>query len=329
VVDLEVASVRAIYDDGKHNAFTDMCRFHGRLYLTFRSCPDSHMLHTSSRILVMSSLDGNDWSLVASFGVPDRDVRDPHLLVFRDRLHVYSGAWLVHTDDHERDIDEMTGHCIHTVDGAHWSEPVQLNGTDGHYIWRAATNGERAYLCARRKRVAGEPTQHGDRSAIAAALLSSSDGYRWREVGMLMESHGNETAFVIEENGDLIGVARGDGPGSRVPATLVRSSPPYSTWRRDPLNTDVGGPMIARWGSQYLVGGRSYAQPDSPRTALWWLEPDRLELAALLPSGGDTSYPGFVQLAPDHALLSYYSSHEGSRTHLAPSAIYLADLRLS
>src|SRR5688572_16721327 len=32
-----VASVRRIFHNGEHNAFTDLCRFRGQLYLTFRS----------------------------------------------------------------------------------------------------------------------------------------------------------------------------------------------------------------------------------------------------------------------------------------------------
>jgi hypothetical protein len=56
VVRLE--SVRRLFDDGNHNAFTDLCRFDGQLYLTFRNCPEGHMLFTSSRIIVMRSADG-------------------------------------------------------------------------------------------------------------------------------------------------------------------------------------------------------------------------------------------------------------------------------
>ena len=36
--------------------------------------------------------------------------------------------------------------------GNTWSKPFQLEGTYGHYIWRAATHDGKAYLCARRKR---------------------------------------------------------------------------------------------------------------------------------------------------------------------------------
>ena len=86
--------------------------------------------------------------------------------------------------------------------------------------------------------------------------------------------------------------------------------------------------MLVNWGGHYLVGGRNYEDPEHPKTSLWWLVGDALKEAAALPSGGDNSYPGFVATGPGRALLSYYSSHEGSGTHLAPSAIYLAGLSL-
>ena len=50
--------------------------------------------------------------------------------------------------------------------------------------------------------------------------------------------------------------------------------------------------------------------------------------AAELPSGGDTSYPGFVELSPKRALVSYYSSHERDVASKVITAIYLADLTL-
>jgi hypothetical protein len=44
------------------------------------------------------------------------------------------------------------------------------------------------------------------------------------------------------------------------------------------------------------------------------------------PSGGDNSYPGFVELDENNALLSYYSSHEKDGQGRPMTAIYLAQL---
>ena len=58
---VRVESVRRIFHNGEHNAFTDLIRYKGVYYLTFRSCPDGHMVHPTSSIIVLSSRDGVEW----------------------------------------------------------------------------------------------------------------------------------------------------------------------------------------------------------------------------------------------------------------------------
>jgi hypothetical protein len=77
-----------------------------------------------------------------------------------------------------------------------------------------------------------------------------------------------------------------------------------------------------------LVGGRKIPNDNNPKTVLSWLAGDKLVDMLELPSGGDTSYPGFIALNDKKGLLSYYSSHEGSNSKLAPCSIYLAELSL-
>lgn len=324
---LTVGTIRRVYDDGNHNAFTDICRYHEKLYLTFRNCPDGHMLFATSRILVLSSENGVDWQEVLAFSVPNRDVRDPHLLVYRDTLYVYSGTWLVDpSDSSNRDLDDMLGHACWTTDGTTWHGPRTMPGTEGHYVWRAATDGQRAYLCGRRKRgPSTSPEVDARVDPSEGAMLVSDDGLSWETAGLFQEAHGNETAFLFESDGEVLAVARGRHPR---PAQVCRSRPPYDAWTRTDLAQDLGGPMLAKWGGRYLVGGRNGMGTDHPQTALYWLEDDTLREIAVLPSGGDNSYPGFVVLSDTLGLLSFYSSHEGSGTSLAPSAIYVAELHL-
>ena len=318
-----VTSVRQLFNDGNHNAFTDLCRFRNRLFLTFRSCPDGHMLFTSSRIVVLSSSDGTDWEQVHAFSVANRDVRDPHFLVFNGKLFVYSGAWWVNPDDaNEQDVNDHLGFCAWSEDGDSWHGPRMLEGTHGHYIWRAAARDGMAYLNGRRIRNfdviprRAEPSEY-----MESWLLHSGDGFNWVPLSRIQAAHGDETALLFEDNGDLLAVARAGGR----PAQLRRASPPYTAWEGVDLDRHIGGPLLAKWGDRYLVGGRKHTGA-GPATALYELIDGRLQEIAVLPSGGDNSYPGFVALGPDRALLSYYSSHEGSGTSLAPSAIYLATL---
>ncbi len=325
---LHIGTPRAVVDDGNHNAFTDLCAFNGALYLTYRRCPEGHMLFSSSQIVVLRSEDsGATWTESFVFDAAPRDVRDPHFLVFKKRLFVYSGTWAIPPEGQARTINDHLGFAAYSDDGIRWHGPVHLEGTYGHYIWRAAAHGDRAYLCGRRRKgYADGEEERTDRTQIEGAMLESADGLVWSYCSLFTEEYGDETAFIFEEDGQCVALARG---ADAQPARICRSRPPYAEWTRSDLDRNVGGPLLVKWGAHYLIGGRNSVDPQRPHTALYWLVDEQLHPIGTLPSGGDTSYPGFVALDDGHALLSYYSSHEGSGSGLPPSAIYLSELNLS
>jgi hypothetical protein len=268
--DVQVSNIRRVFHNGEHNAFTDMCRFQGRYYLTFRSCPDGHMVHPTSSIVVLVSDDTRSWKPVHRFQVDQRDVRDPHFLVFEERLFVYTGTWYCGaTSPRERDLNQHLGFAVWTDDGVNWHGPRMLEGTYGHYVWRAATFGGKAWLCGRRKRLFAEAPE-SDRGLRESVMLESDDGLIWKTCSLFQETQGDETAFLFESDGRVLAVAR---RGS-LPAQLCRSSPPYQEWQRTDLDRYVGGPLLVRWGDRYVVGGRNFVNGDArnPRTSLCWLE---------------------------------------------------------
>jgi len=324
---VRVESQWQVYNDGNHNAFTDLCRYKGDYYLTFRSCPDGHRVVDTSSVLVLKSADYMSWEKVCSFSVPNRDVRDPHFLIFGDRLHVVSGTWLYDPDhpDH-RDMNDHEGYGVWSEDGETWNGPYMLEGTHGYYIWRAGAYGDTAYLIGRCLR-GFKPVSEGEDKAqkTESWFLKSSDGITWEPAGRMQPEYGDETAFRFEADGSVLAVAR---KGGNRPAEVWRAKPPYTEWTSKALSRGVGGPLLAKWGDRYLVGGRHIVDQENMFTTLYWLLNDELEEIVELPSGGDNSYPGFVQLSADRALVSYYSSHEGSGSGLPPSAIYLAVLSL-
>ncbi|MCA9036434.1 MAG: exo-alpha-sialidase [Planctomycetaceae bacterium] len=321
---LQVKNIRRAYYDGNHNAFTDLCRFKDRYYLTFRSCPDGHMVHPTSSIVVLTSTDAKTWQKVNQFSVPRRDVRDPHFLEFRGRLFIYTGTWYCgDASPKTRDLNQHLGFCSFSDDGRNWSEPTMLEGTYGHYIWRAAQSSDKAFLCGRRKHRFSDESG-SNREIIESAMLESDDGLVWKTRSLFQESWGDETAFLVEDDGSILAVAR---RGS-TPAEICRSSPPYAEWRRQPLDRYIGGPMLAKWGNRYIVGGRNNTS-EGPRTVLCLLSGENtLNTIAELPSDGDNSYTGFVALDEQNALLSWYSSHEQDSAGKTITAIYLADLQL-
>jgi len=325
---VKVVAQRRAFHNGEHNAFTDLCRFQGRFYLTFRSCPDGHPVNPTASIIVLASDDARTWEQVDRFSVAWRDTRDPHFLVFQDKLFVYTGTWYCGDESPSRDDYEMNrhlGYAAWSPDGRKWNGPVMLEGTYGHYIWRAAAHGGKAYLCGRRKHEFAETQGFRDfsRKIVEAAMLESDDGLVWKTAALFQEEYGDETAFLFEDDGSVLAVGR---RGS-MPAVLCRSRPPYAEWERKELDRYIGGPLVATWGGRYVVGGRK-TLTGSAKTSLCWLVGDALHEFVELPSGGDNSYPGLVELSPTRALVSYYSSHEKDDAGKTITAIYLAELEI-
>lgn len=321
--EVRVTNVRRVFHNGEHNAFTDLIRFRDRFYLAFRSCPDGHPVHPTSSIIVLESDDARTWRPVHRFRVPKRDTRDPHFLAFNNRLFVYTGTWYCgESTPEDYGYNEHLGYACWSADGRTWSEPAMLEGTYGHYIWRAASHNGIAYLCGRRKREFAE-TPRNIRSDVESVMLESDDGLIWRKRALFQTTKGNETAFLFEPDGSVLAVARFTLENSQ----LCRSKPPYTEWERSDLHRFIGGPLLTRWGERYLVGGRK-TTGEKPQTALYWLVDGELHEFGVLPSGGDTSYPGFVDLSPDRGLVSWYSSHEQDDSGKTITAIYLADLQV-
>ena len=154
-------------------------------------------------------------------------------------------------------------------------------------------------------------------------MLESEDGINWRFRSLFQSTKGNETAFLFHENDDLLAISRAQGSE---PALLVGASPPYEEMERRALSEYIGGPLLARWGEDLIVGGRRSTKA-GPRTTLYWLHNDSLHEIAELPSGGDNSYPGFVELDDGSGLVSWYSSHEMDEDGKKITAIYLANLK--
>ncbi len=325
---INLVSVRAVARDANHNAFTDLVRFGDSLYLTFRTCPDGHGIAPTSSIRVLRSANGSDWEEVHRFSVENRDTRDPHFLVFNDTLFVYSGTWDATPDGIvRREMNEHVGYCVRSGDGVDWSDPVELASTRGHYIWRAAAYGGKAYLCGRRKSgFVSLPSKRSEWAIQESAMLASDDGVEFETVGLFQDSYGDETAFVFADNGEVVALVRCRNPDQ--PAYICRSAPPFEEWERVQIDRNIGGPMLNRWGNFLLAGGRRSMTDDDPSTVLYWLEEERLEEALVLPSGGDCSYPGFVEIDAQHALVGYYSSHEGSGDPPAPASVYVAEIEL-
>ncbi len=332
---VEATNIRRVFHNGEHNAFTDLIKWKDRYWLTFRTCPDGHMVHPTASIMILSSADLKEWRQEHRFSVAKRDTRDPHFLKFKGSLFVYTGTWYCGDTSPAREdytLNRHLGYAAWTGDGKSWKSPVMLEGTFGHYIWRAASYDGKAYLCGRRNREF-DITAIGEGTSVESAMLESDDGLIWRTRTLFQEARGDETAFLFEPDGRILAIGR-----CFPDAQLLESSPPWTTWKRREFDRHIGGPLLVKWGEHYLVGGRKSDKDlvgdRGPKTALYWLNKDAEDAEGLLtefvelPSGGDNSYPGFLELSPTRAVVSWYSSHEKNDAGEGITAIYMADLEI-
>lgn len=148
-------------------------------------------------------------------------------------------------------------------------------------------------------------------------------GLIWRKKALFQEKNGDETAFLFETDGHVTAVSRRGGDN----AELCVSELPYTNWQRTDLGRYIGGPLVAKWGARYIVGGRQRTD-NGYVTTLYWLRDTQLHEFVTFPSGGDNSYPGFIALSPQRALISYYSSHEKDENGNSITAIYLAMIEI-
>src|SRR5690606_29029317 len=83
--------VKKIWDQGDHNAFTDIIRFKNRWYCTFREADDH--VGGDGRIRVLVSQDGEKWESSAVLTEAGIDLRDPKFSITpNNRLMIVMGG---------------------------------------------------------------------------------------------------------------------------------------------------------------------------------------------------------------------------------------------
>lgn len=310
-----VVSVERIWDRPGHSAFTDLIRYRGDLYCTFRE-GSGHIPGRNGLIRVIRSSDGMNWESVALLEERHVDLRDPKLSITADGLlMVNSGASYYHGSERQR-IESRVAFYDPEQDRFGSPQKVVLPEsivTGFDWLWRITWHDGWAWGCVQ------QVPNDGPRSLY---LVRSRDGVAYEHVTKLDVDHPSETTLRFRDDGSAIAMIRRAGPSPD--GWIGTARPPYNEWKFTTSNKRFGGPNFIRLpNGSWLAGSRGYE--DGPTTDLWWFDPASAQFEDLLslPSGGDTSYPGFaIDEAAQRVLVSYYSSHEGK------AAIYLATLRL-
>ena len=331
--ELRVLRARKIYSDGGHNAFTGIARLGDRFFVTFRSADDH--VSTAGKIRVIASEDRDDWQSVHLVSRPNCDLRDPKLATFQGQLHCFFAA--VPVVDGKRQGEGRISMVAKSADGRAFAEPQALQGIPkGAWLWHAAVQGEGEMLY-------GTAYRRSEGRRYDAALFQSADGIRWEKLADF-PTPASEVYLDFADK-TLWALVRNQFPANEL--VLCHAEPPYTklqTYKRMP--TTVGGPMVKRLPTGCVMVTRHWDPPGrrNLRSEVLWL-PDGGEFQSVtrLPSGGDTSYAAWLDLAPGRAVVSYYSSHEHKMDvpieradllrqdsayaeHSTPADIFLADI---
>ncbi|HEU0121067.1 MAG TPA: sialidase family protein [Bryobacteraceae bacterium] len=314
----QLVSVSKIWDRAPHSAFGDLTHWNGRWYAVFREGQGhapSPGKPDDGRLRVISSPDGASWksdALVEETGV---DLRDPHLSITPDnRLMIVAGGSFYPNGEYKT----RQSRVLFSHDGKAWTKPVPVVA-DGHWLWRVIWHRGTAYGVSKY----GSPMTEKKENPRKIRLVKSTDGIHWDTVTELAVPGGDETTVRIHPDGRMIALTRRTWDDGNI-AWIGVSKPPYKDWTWSPSGHFIGGPNFTILPNGVWAAGGRLLEKNDPKqryTELGELTLSGFTTKLRLPSGGDSSYPGFVW-HNNQLWTLYYSSHEGK------TCIYLAKIRL-
>ena len=322
----EVVSVQRIWNQGPHNAFTDLIRFQDQWFCTFREA-DWHV-GGDGRLRVLVSKEGETWESAALLAEVGIDLRDPKLSITSDnRLMIVAGGSVY---GGTKVLMGRQPRVAFSPDGRKWSATQRVLG-EGDWMWRVTWHEGVCYGVSYHPvtpAAKGEAPAKADTGPWTLTLVSGTNGVDFKPITRFeVDGRANETTLRFLKSGELMALVRRE-EGNQM-GWIGASRSPYRDWKWNETKIRLGGPNFIQLADESLWAGTRFhggtladgSVVKGPVTVLAKMTADTLTPVLRFPSGGDTSYPGFVS---HEGLLwmSYYSSHEGK------SSIYLAKIRL-
>ena len=307
-VEPELLSVRKIWDQGAHNAFTDLIRFQDKWFCSFRE-GDGHV-GGDGKLRILESSDGETWKSAALLAEPGIDLRDPKLSITPDgRLMMVAGGSVY---GGTKKLQGAQPRVAFSQDGRGWS-PTRRVLREMEWLWRVTWHDGTAYGVSYNM-ATGSPNPER-----AIRLFSSTNGLDWKLVAPLnVTGQPNETTVRFRRNGDAVMLVRreaGDKGG-----WIGTSKAPYTDWQFAQTQVRLGGPDFLELPDGSLVAGSRDHSQGKAKFSLFRMTGENLKPMLTLPTGGDCSYPALAWY-DDLLWVSYYSSHEGK------TSIYLAKVK--
>lgn len=283
-----------IWDNGMHNAFTDLIEFDGTYYCCFRE-GYSHVpvsKYEYGKIRVLSSQDGINWQECFIISDENYDLRDPHMCITPDKkLMINFGCSSFISGAYESrktmvcffDAKDLINGKIENI------KPLDVNFIDfGKYksawLWKVSWY---------------EGVAYGVVEGINGPIfVTSNDGINfYLKFKINLAEGGGETDISFYPDGRMLLAIRvnyGNG-------YFGLSYPPYDDidWKESPFLIQC--PEILRIGDSFLIGSRS-----ENGTAVYHYRDGEIERLINIQGGyGDCAYPGMIRVG-NELWMSYY-----------------------
>lgn len=294
---------------------TDLLFYQGRWFCTFRE--GSHHRGGSNGIIrVITSSNTVVWEHAALIEEEHLDLRDPKLSITPDgRLMLLIGTVLT---DAGYQYQAFQSKVLFSQDGFSWSPPQNATPIH-HWLWRVTWFQGAAYGVSYRFSNIFNPQEEW-----TTHLWKSMDGIHYELItDFFIPGRPSEATVRFHPDGQMTILMRRDKLFAR--AWIGHSWEPYNDWIWHETPLYLGGPnfLILPDGKMWAGGRIFMISPYAfkEKTVLASMTENRLHTELILPSGGDSSYPGMVY-HQNYLWMSYYSSHEEG------TKIYLAKIRL-
>jgi hypothetical protein len=294
-----------IWDGAQHSAFTDLIRFKGNFYCSFRE-GTGHVPGVDGLVRVLKSKDGLSWESAALLTKDGVDLRDPKLSITPDgRLMIIIGGSIYKNG-------KMLGRNPHVSfsdkAGKQFSDPEKVI-TDpsipswGSWYWRVTWHKGTGYA------IDYQIGPDERRGPTAMYLVKTKDGKKFEKVSKLdIDAFPNEATIRFDKKGDMHVMVRRELVDKL--GVLAVSKAPFTDWNYTKMNIKLGGPNFLFTDKGQIIAGTRVYEP-KVYTALFSGDGNgTFKEIYHFPSGGDTSYPGLL-VYKNKLWVSYYSSHEG------------------
>ena len=310
---MKLLKIKKIWQQGKHNAFTDLCAYKNQYFCCFREA--SAHISRIGIIRILVSDDLNSWRLISTIRTHQCDLRDPKISISFDGKLVLSYLKVTFNDIGK---PKASHNCISSsYTGTSWSQP-KIFADDNWWLWRICWIGKEALGIGYNYQEGCVRLYKGDPNRKFSCIDNNLFGLKRYQKG-----YPNESDIVFLKTGVAVCVLRRDADTAS--AQLGLSHPPYTQWHWHDLGCFVGGPaLIVDENDNILLSGRSWDIEQGAKTRLWQVNLQQKLIAPImtLPSAGDTSYPGMI-IVDKILYISYYSSHQQNK-----SSIYLAKIEM-